>query len=296
MTLAADEKTWFATQFPTLVQPRPEESHKGTFGTLHIIGGGIGMTGAPVLAGMAALKSGCGKVILGLNQESLGLSLVATAPELMLRYAKDLIEERGASAWVFGCGLGVDYPAQQLMKALFKESSAYQPLLIDADGLNLLSERWNIDGEINCGTIRLGTQSVLTPHPKEAARLLGTSVMEVQADRAGSVKRLVEKFGCWVILKGHHTLIASPDQEIWCNETGNSGLATAGSGDLLSGIIGSLLAQNIPMLEAARGGVWLHGKAADLLVAKGIGPIGLTAHEIIDEVRMLRNSLVLSDA
>ena len=294
MRLTIDEKDWFRAQFPTLVQPRPEESHKGTFGTLHIIGGGVGMTGAPVLAGMAALKSGCGKVILGLNQEPLELSLVATAPELMLHQAKDLMNEKSASAWVFGCGLGVDHSAQALMALLLREISAYQPLLIDADGLNLLSERWNIDGKINCGTIGLGAQSVLTPHPKEAARLLGVSVTEVQADRAGAAKRLVEKFGCWVILKGHHTLIASPTQEIWRNETGNSGLATAGSGDLLSGIIGSLLAQNIPMMEAARGGVWLHGKAADLLVAKGVGPIGLTAHEIIDEVRTLRNRLVLS--
>ncbi|PWD86741.1 NAD(P)H-hydrate dehydratase [Ignatzschineria cameli] len=286
-TLTPSEKRWFAITFPLLVQPRPEESHKGTFGTLHIIGGGIGMTGAPVLAGIAALKSGCGKVILGLNQEPLGISLVATAPELMLRHGKELLQEGDASALVFGCGLGMDTSAERLMQMLLQARRPHQPLLIDADGLNLLASMEDSEFPL------LGEETVLTPHPKEAARLLGCSVAEIQHDRERSAQRLVEQFGCWIVLKGHHTLIASPRQEIWCNQTGNSGLATAGSGDLLSGIIGSLLAQNMPMMEAVRGGVWLHGRAADLLVAKGIGPIGLTAHEIIDEVRSLRNQLVV---
>jgi len=96
-----------------------------------------------------------------------------------------------------------------------------------------------------------------------------------------------------VVLKGHHTIIAAPDNQTWCNETGNSGLATAGSGDVLSGIIGSLLAQKLPIEQAVRAGVWLHGKAADVLVQKGIGPIGLTAHEIIDEARTIRNRAII---
>lgn len=283
--LTSQEKQWLAQQFPSLVQPRPEQSHKGTFGTLNIIGSSAGMTGACVLAGMAALKSGCGKVIIGFNQYQQTLPLIETVPELMLREASSLIDDTFATAWVIGCGLGVSDDAQLLMHKVLLLIEQNKLVLIDADGLNILSQWQQVK--------KLTSQVVLTPHPKEAATLLQTTVDEIQADRCVAAKKLSQRYGCWVVLKGHDTVISSPELQIWCNQTGNSGLATAGSGDVLSGIVGSLLAQGIPIEEAVRSGVWMHGKAADCLVEQGIGPIGLTAHEIIDKVRLIRNLIIV---
>lgn len=283
--LTSIEKKWLWQQFPTLVQPRPEDSHKGTFGTLNIIGGSAGMSGSCVLAGIAALKSGCGKVVIGFNQNSLMLNLIEQAPELILRQAQSLMGDDKPTAWVIGCGLGTSSVSETLMTEIMVPIEQEQRVLIDADGLNLLSQMPI--------SKKLTNKTVLTPHPKEASRLLKISVSDVQADRSFAAKRLSERYGCWVVLKGHHTIIAAPDGQTWRNETGNSGLATAGSGDVLSGIIGSLLAQGLPIEEAVRSGVWLHGKAAEVLAEKGIGPIGLTAHEIIDEVRLIRNLSIL---
>ncbi|EKT63658.1 NAD(P)H-hydrate dehydratase [Providencia burhodogranariea] len=283
--LTSIEKQWLVQQFPTLVQPRPEESHKGTFGTLNIIGGSAGMSGSCVLAGIAALKSGCGKVVIGFNQNSLMLNLIEQAPELILRQAQSLMGDEKPTAWVIGCGLGISSVAKALMTEIMLPIEQEQRVLIDADGLNILSQMPVAK--------KLTSRTVLTPHPKEASRLLQISVSDIQADRPFAAKRLSERYGCWVVLKGHQTIISNPDGQIWRNETGNSGLATAGSGDVLSGIIGSLLAQDLPIEEAIRGGVWLHGKAAEILAKRGIGPIGLTAHEIIDEVRMIRNLSII---
>lgn len=283
--LTTQEKQWLAQQFPSLVQPRPELSHKGTFGTLNIIGSSVGMTGAGVLAGVAALKSGCGKVIIGCNQSPLNLHLIEMAPELMLRDASSLINDTLATAWVIGCGLGISEDAQSLMRKVLLLIEQNKSVLIDADGLNILSQWPQVK--------KLTPNVVLTPHPKEASKLLQTTVAEIQADRCVAAQQLSQRYGCWIVLKGHDTVVSSPEQQIWCNQTGNSGLATAGSGDVLSGIVGSLLAQGIPIEEAARSGVWMHGKAADCLVEQGIGPIGLTAHEIIDKVRMIRNLIVV---
>ncbi|MBG5918469.1 NAD(P)H-hydrate dehydratase [Providencia stuartii] len=283
--LTIEEKQWLAEQFPIFVQPRPEQSHKGTFGTLNIIGGCVGMTGACVLAGVAALKSGCGKVIIGLNQQPQALHLVEQAPELMLRQASHVMDGETPTAWVIGCGLGTAHEAKMLLDGSLRLIAQNQRVLIDADGLNLLAQRPE--------AVKLSSETVITPHPKEASKLLQTTVAQIQSDRHFSAQQLSQRFGCWVVLKGHHTIIAAPDNQTWCNETGNSGLATAGSGDVLSGIIGSLLAQKLPIEQAVRAGVWLHGKAADVLVQKGIGPIGLTAHEIIDEARTIRNRAII---
>ncbi|EKT56273.1 NAD(P)H-hydrate dehydratase [Providencia sneebia] len=282
--LTLKERQWLAQELPSLNIARPEESNKGTFGTLNIIGSSLGMNGACVLAGRAALKTGCGKVIIGFNQYPLTINLVESAPELILRDAKLLMTDKSSTAWVIGCGLGISSEAYSLMINFLSTIEGNIPALIDADGLNILAQLPN--------TPILSSQTVLTPHPKEASRLLKISVDDIQSHREVAAQQLSEKYSCWIVLKGHHTIIANPHGKIWRNETGNSGLATAGSGDVLSGIIGSLLAQGLPIEEAVRGGVWLHGKAADILVAKGIGPIGLTAHELIDEVRAIRNILV----
>lgn len=267
---------------PALKIPRAADSHKGTFGTLSITGGAQGMSGAIILAGCAALKSGCGKVILRFNQPQLPLPFIENAPELMLRTASDPMGVPPVTAMVTGPGLGLNAQSYQLAQDAFLVTD--KPLLLDADALTILTGLPGTTLHDNC---------VITPHPQEAARLLHTTVTDIQSDRATAVQALASQYRCWVVLKGHHSLVASPDGALWCNYSGNSGLATAGSGDVLSGIIGSLLAQKLPVQDAVCGGVWLHGAAADECVAAGMGPVGLTAHEIIDYVRLIRNRLIV---
>ncbi|EGT3622642.1 ADP-dependent (S)-NAD(P)H-hydrate dehydratase [Morganella morganii] len=267
--------------YPMLKTPGPQDSHKGTFGTLGITGGAEGMTGAIILAGCAALKTGCGKVILGFNQPQLPVPFIENAPELMLRTARSLADDPAVTAQVTGPGLGQSTESRALAEAAFIQTG--KPQVLDADALNILA--------VTPG-IALDDQCVITPHPQEAARLLHTTVADIQADRPAAALALAAQYHCWAVLKGHRSLIASPEGVLWCNHSGNRGLATAGSGDVLSGIIGSLLAQRLPVQEAVCGGVWLHGAAADECVAAGTGPVGLTAHEIIDYVRLIRNRLI----
>ncbi|HCM61655.1 MAG TPA: NAD(P)H-hydrate dehydratase [Morganella sp. (in: Bacteria)] len=273
------------SNYPALKTPRAADSHKGTFGTLSITGGAQGMSGAIILAGCAALKSGCGKVILRFNQPQLPLPFIENAPELMLRTAGDPADTPPVTAMVTGPGLGLNTQSYQLAQDAFLVTD--KPSVLDADALTILAG--------TPGTI-LHDNGVITPHPQEAARLLYATVADIQADRAAAAQELASQYRCWVVLKGHRSLVASPDGALWCNYSGNSGLATAGSGDVLSGIIGSLLAQKLPLQEAVCGGVWLHGAAADECVAAGIGPVGLTAHEIIDYVRLIRNRLIFQTA
>lgn len=137
---------------------------------------------------------------------------------------------------------------------------------------------------------------ILTPHPSEAARLLHCETSDIQADRAGAAREIVERYQAWVVLKGHQTLIASPSGLLISNQTGNPGLASGGTGDVLAGMIGALLAQSIPIEQAVSGAVWLHGAAADYLVSQGIGPIGMCATEVIEAARTLRNQLIFTGA
>ncbi len=277
----------FARQhFPSLCQARLADSHKGSHGTVAVIGGASGMSGAVVLAASAALKAGAGKVWAGFNQDGLPLPWLPDQPEIMLDTAQNLLRRTDISAWVLGCGLGLSAAAQGCLKHLWQREDD-KPLLIDADALTLLAQA---DAVAYPPTGRL---NILTPHPAEAARLLHTDTARIQADRTHSVQTLAARYQAWVVLKGHHSLVAAPEGAVcWCNPSGNPGLATAGSGDVLSGLIGALLAQQLPVYEAVAGGVWLHGLAAEQLAAAGIGPIGLTAQEIAPMVRHIRNQLV----
>lgn len=282
--LTKKEKKLFSKQFPHLTSKRPADANKGTFGILGIIGSALGMTGACVLSGSAALKLGCGKVIIGFNQNKLPIQVLETIPELILKKASELINDHQISSWIIGCGLGTESEAIILVKRILKYIESGAHVLIDADGLNILS--------ILTKKTILTENCVITPHPKEASRLLSCSIEDIQVNREQSAITLARKFKCWVVLKGHRAVITSTDGNIWVNTTGNVSLATAGTGDVLSGMIGSLMAQKIPIKAAVISGVWLHGKAADNLVLKGIGPIGLTAHELIDQARMIRNQLI----
>lgn len=274
-----------ASQVPALFAMREADSHKGTFGTLGILGGAPSMSGAVVLAARAALYLGTGKVYVGFAQDSAPLPCDLLHPELMLDTAQALLEKHQlVSAWVAGCGLGTTRQAVGLLSRLLGESNPHA-VVLDADGLNLLA-LGAIDLAHTVGDI------VLTPHPAEAARLLGCSTRDIQSDRAAAAQALATRYPrAWIVLKGAGTLIVSPSGQhgAWRNTSGNPGLATAGSGDVLAGMLGALIAQGLPLAQAVPAGVWLHGAAADALVSQGVGPIGMTAGELAPAARHLRN-------
>ncbi|WP_350440940.1 ADP-dependent NAD(P)H-hydrate dehydratase [Proteus terrae] len=137
----------------------------------------------------------------------------------------------------------------------------------------------------------LNQHCVLTPHPKEASILLNCTLNDIQNNREEAAKEIAKLYHCWAIIKGQNTVVTSPKGELTINTTGNSGLSTAGSGDVLTGVMGSFLAQGLTMSDAVKSAVWIHGMAADILVEKGIGPIGLTASELIDTIRNIRNQI-----
>ncbi len=269
-------------QVSALFNPRDPQGNKGSFGCAAILGGARGMTGAVILAGRAALKTGAGKVMVGIAQNPMPVAYDSATPELMLHDAQELLETApNMDAWAAGCGLGLaEYP-RGLLRQLFIQRRDI-PLVLDADGLNAIAS-----GEIS--PIWGRGDIVLTPHPAEAARLLQTETEKIQGDRSAAAMELAKKYKAWIVLKGAGTIICAPDLSWQINYTGNVGLATAGSGDVLSGMLVSLLAQGLPMSQAVLAGVWLHGAAADLLVKQGIGPIGLTAGELADAARSIRN-------
>lgn len=247
------------------------------------------MTGAALLAGRAALRSGAGKVFVGIAQSASSfLSYDPLQPELMLRPAHELLnnaQELGITNWIAGCGLGVSPDSEQLLQRLIALHPK-TPMVLDADALNLLSSCPQLESSLKA---RAGT-CVLTPHPREAAALLGLDTEKIQADRIEAARRLSMRYQAWVVLKGAGTVVSSPLGDWSINGSGNPGLATAGTGDVLAGILGALLAQGLPIGDSVRCAVWLHGAAADKLAALGIGPIGLTASEVIDAARTLRNA------
>ena len=280
----------FAQQhFPELCQQRPVNSHKGTFGTVAIIGGNTGMSGAVIMAARAALKMGAGKVKIGFAQDHLPLPVLETQPEIMLYTAQELLQHTDISAWSVGCGLDTNARSLQLMQQAQQRFQAETNSLVvwDADALNLFSLHPNLQTAIQ-------KQHIITPHPTEAARLLQVSTAEIQANRHAAVAQLCERLGCISVLKGHHSLVKIPNQTVHENLSGNPGLATAGSGDILSGFMTSLLAQGINPAIAASAAVWLHGAAAEILALQNIGPIGMVATELVDAARLLRNQLTLA--
>lgn len=239
-------------------EPRPlmrrHASHKGSYGDVAVFGGAPGMGGAGLLAASAALHSGAGRVFVALLDGG-SLSVDTSQPELMFR-APDSLEPAQLTV-VIGCG-GGRAVATQLPRVL----SSADRVVIDADALNAIANDGQLAQLLRARAAR-GRQTVLTPHPLEAARLLACSATEVQHDRLVAARSLAQRFGCTVVLKGSGTVIAAPDRTPVVNPTGNARLATAGTGDVLAGMIGARLAQAEPAFEAACAAVWLHGRAAD---------------------------------
>ena len=267
--------------FARHLRPRQHSSHKGSYGNVAVIGGAPGMRGAPLLAARTALHAGAGRVYALFVDEPLPCD--AGQPELMCRGAGDFDLE--TATLVIGPGLGASPAAAALLARAIACDGA---LLADADALNLIAATPSLRQAL-AGRKQ---PAVLTPHPLEAARLLECSVAEVQADRVLAARELAAALNAVVVLKGSGTVIAAPTGGVVINTTGNPALATAGTGDVLAGLCGSLMAQGWPQWEAALGAVWLHGMAADVLVADGAGPIGLTAGELIPAIRVALNRMV----
>jgi hydroxyethylthiazole kinase-like uncharacterized protein yjeF len=267
--------------FRNALAARPRNFHKGMAGSLGIFGGAAGMTGAALLAGRAALKLGTGRAYVGLLDEK-SPSIDVNCLELMLRHPDEALGEE-LDAMVVGPGLGRGERAETLVGAALASDI---PCVLDADALNLLSE--NNDLRKACG--RRSAETLLTPHPAEAARLLGSSTPAVQADRVKAARLLAEKFNAHVVLKGNGSIVAARDGHWFVNTSGNSGMAAAGMGDVLAGMLGALLAQRYTGEAALVLGVHLHGAAADSRVADGAGPVGLAASELIEPARRLWNS------
>ena len=234
--------------------PRRHATHKGSYGDVAVIGGARGMSGAALLAASAALHHGAGRVYVGLLDES-GMALDPTHPELMFRAPAAL--DAAALTVVAGCG-GGQAIAAQLPRLL----STAARLLLDADALNSIANDSQLATLVTARSARQ-RHTVLTPHPLEAARLLACTTAALQADRLAAAQQLAQRFGCTVVLKGSGTVIAAPDQLPVINPTGNARLATAGTGDVLAGLIGARLAQGESAFDAACAAVWLHGQAAD---------------------------------
>ena len=242
------------------------------------------MVGAAVLAGRAALKLGAGKVFLGLLTDRPPY-LDWGQPELMLRTPRELLETGMVSAFAAGPGMGTAKSAEQLLREVL---DAAVPLVLDADALNLIAASKTLQARLP----KRDAPSVLTPHPAEAARLLGCTTAAVQADRVKAANELAQRYQAIAVLKGNGSVIAGPDGGWLINRSGNPGMASAGMGDVLTGMIAALLAQGAGARAAAATAVWLHGAAADALAGEGKGPIGIGASEVIDDARRLLNKVI----
>jgi len=288
-------------QVAAYLKPRPKDSHKGLFGTVTVIGGGDGMIGAAILAGRAALKMGAGCVHIGLLADKMPL-VDMRMPELMLHPASAALKRiplpnplpqagEGAnekinshpSVVVLGCGLGQSPAAQ---KVVYDALLLDVPLVLDADALNIISDRPDLRGMLH--TRKAAT--VVTPHPGEAARLLACSTEDIQKDRTGSATHLVKRLSASVVLKGAGSLIATREGKLYLNQTGNPGMSTAGMGDVLSGMISAFIAQGLTADEASLLAVHLHGAAGDEL-AKQNAAIGMSATEVTEWARWLLNQI-----
>lgn len=262
---------------------RDKNSHKGTFGSALSVAGCYGMPGASILAARAALRSGVGKLYAVCPPENY-LALAVSVPEAVLVLAdieedtKPIFENlKVADSVLVGPGLSVSEKRKDFIKELLL--SAKVPVIVDADGINCLSSDIDFIKKVK-------TDVIFTPHSAEMARLTGLSVLEVEQNRGEVAKKFSKEFGVYLCLKGANTLVATPTGELYVNLTGTPALATAGSGDVLSGIIVSLLAQGFDTLSALTAAVYIHGAAGEK-AAKTLGENGVLASDVIENLPYL---------
>jgi hydroxyethylthiazole kinase-like uncharacterized protein yjeF len=280
----------------TRLKREPSE-HKGNAGKVLLIGGAPGMAGALMLAGSASLHLGAGWTILEMLDPTAAHAMPDQA-ELMVRLAsfnaKEQLEATAPDVIAIGPGLGFSALARDWLIAGLSYPKV--PVVIDADALNLIADTPEYLDLLRQRNTAFPGMSVLTPHPGEAAHLLNTTSADIQANRQTALSELIKLTNSIVVLKGQHTLIASPAHSAMQCEQGNPGMAVGGMGDVLTGSIAAIAAQGIRhqlnLWEASCIGVQLHATAADSLVAQQIGPIGLTPSEVILEMRTLLNKLL----
>ena len=272
-----------AAMFAGLLPARRFDSHKGSYGEVMVIGGAHGMMGAAILAASAALYCGAGRVYVGFIDAAPAYD--AQHPELMCRLASEL--DFSKACVVIGPGLGNSELAASLLARALQQAPN---IVLDADALNLIALSAPLRALLLARS-QSQQSSIMTPHPLEAARLLGLNAAQVQADRWQAACDLTMQFQATIILKGAGSIIATAQQPLCINTSGNPALASGGTGDVLAGVCGALLAQQMAANDAARMAAWLHGCAADQLVENACGAIGLTASELIPAIRTCLNQL-----
>ena len=272
-------------RLPTRLLQRKPDSHKGDFGHILILAGSLRYSGAALLCSEAAMRAGAGLVTLGAPESLARAVIKIKLKEVMIlplpqtkqgalslgayRLIRDLINK--VSVVAIGPGLGRDISTQRLARKVISECA--KPLVIDADGLNALAGHLSLSR----GTM------ILTPHPAEMARLLGTTVGNVQKNREALAGKFAKDHKVTLVLKGHDTIVADYKGNFYINKTGNPGMATAGSGDVLTGIIAAFLGQGLDAFSAGKFGVYLHGVAGDM-AAKEKTQISLIASDIIAKI------------
>jgi len=271
------------------IPARKEDSHKGDYGRVLILAGSRGMTGAAYLCAQAALAAGSGIVVNGI-QESLNFVMEIKLTEAMTlplpenknnilgkKALKTILEySKRCDAVAVGPGLGLKEATKALVREVVRKVD--RPLVIDADGLNALESRIGLVKKRRSST-------VITPHPGEMARLIKKDTSFVQLQRVDVAKNFSREIGAIICLKGHKTVIASPDGQVYINKTGNSGMASGGTGDVLTGIVTSFMGQGLDPFGAAVSGVYLHGMAGDIAAEKK-GQFSLMATDLIDYLPM----------
>lgn len=263
---------------------RSKDTHKGTYGHLFILSGSLGKTGAAVMAGKAALKMGAGLVTVGTPESCLPI-VARSMVELMTEPLAETVEKtlshealkkvlsllEGKDALMIGPGISTHKSTSELVLSLMPKINV--PAVVDADALNILASKPEIIKSLR-------QPAVLTPHPGEFARLLNLSTREVVEGKLELAPQFAEEYGVYLVLKAYRTLIATPDGRVFINPTGNPGMATAGSGDVLSGMIASMIVQEKNLLEAILAAVYIHGLSGDIGAEK-LGEKALTAGDII---------------
>jgi hydroxyethylthiazole kinase-like uncharacterized protein yjeF len=267
--------------------PRDPQQHKGDFGHLLIIAGSEGKMGAAAMSALGALRAGAGLVTVAVPRsqnsiiqeriiEAMSAPVTETAEHTISEAAlPELLQLAGGKrAVALGPGLSLHPNTQALIRALVPQLPC--PVVIDADGLTALAGH-------EAATTTRQAPTLLTPHPGEMGRLLGCAADQVEIDRPAAAREAARRYRAWIVLKGAHTLLADPDGRLWINTTGNPGMATGGTGDVLTGVIGGLLAQAIPLPEAAEAAIYLHGLAGDL-AARQVGETSLIAGDLIAQL------------
>ncbi len=274
-----------ARDFASLIQPRPAESNKGNYGHVFVVGGSFGKAGSAAMAGMAVLRTGAGlstiatpksvlPTVAGFHPEVMTEPLAETGEGTIAEAALEPVEELAKGKTVLAIGPGISRVPEtaDFVRSLVQQSQV--PIVLDADGLNAFQGRAD---ELN----GKGRTLVITPHPGEMARLASCSIPDVQEDRLGVARKFARGHDLIVVLKGNRTLVVQPDGEAWVNATGNPGMSTGGTGDILTGMVAGLIAQHPKeVLSAVCAAVHLHGLAGDVMLKK-VGEHSMVATDLL---------------